>query len=185
MSPPCNTTMNIMDSTIVKTLVTGELESSSSGHVSSQSETTNGNTADSTSFSIESSSQTNITMASPCEDDKKMIDQKVDADVWSYIFLFLVIFISFYTVPADWNGTKVLWQHVWYYGWITAVSTGFGALPFFIVSNPNKFWMGVSNGTSLLIHDSLRLYSFMNYSSSCLSRIPSFLFSYLTSLPSP
>lgn len=40
-------------------------------------------------------------------------------------------------------------QHVWYYGWITALSTGLGTLPFLIVSDMNQWWLGVSNGTSL------------------------------------
>lgn len=39
-------------------------------------------------------------------------------------------------------------QHVWYYGWITALSTGLGTLPFLIVSEMNQWWLGVSNGTS-------------------------------------
>jgi ZIP family zinc transporter len=41
---------------------------------------------------------------------------------------------------------QVTCQHVWYYGWITAVATGFGAVPFVFIKEPNKFWMGVSNG---------------------------------------
>mmetsp|Transcript_5602 Transcript_5602/g.7758 ORF Transcript_5602/g.7758 Transcript_5602/m.7758 type:complete len:271 (+) Transcript_5602:42-854(+) len=40
---------------------------------------------------------------------------------------------------------KVTYQHVWYYGWITAVSTGVGVLPFFLISEPDKYWIGVSN----------------------------------------
>jgi len=37
-----------------------------------------------------------------------------------------------------------LW-HVWYFGWITALSTGLGTLPFVVVSEMNKWWLGVSN----------------------------------------
>ncbi len=36
--------------------------------------------------------------------------------------------------------------HVWYYGWITALSTGLGVLPLIFVPHLDKFWIGVSNG---------------------------------------
>ena len=31
---------------------------------------------------------------------------------------------------------------VWYYGWLTAISTGLGVIPFYFVNEPNKFWEG-------------------------------------------
>jgi ZIP family zinc transporter len=37
---------------------------------------------------------------------------------------------------------------VWYYGWITAVSTGLGVIPFFFIPEPDRFWMGVSNAVA-------------------------------------
>lgn len=46
------------------------------------------------------------------------------------------------------DGVEISLQEVWYYGWITAVSTGLGIIPFFFVHKPNKYWMGVSNGKS-------------------------------------
>lgn len=36
-------------------------------------------------------------------------------------------------------------QHVWYYGWITAVSTGFGVVPLIFTPTLNKYYIGVSN----------------------------------------
>lgn len=41
--------------------------------------------------------------------------------------------------------------HVWYYGWITALSTGLGVLPLIFVPHLDKFWIGVSNGMYLLL----------------------------------
>ena len=38
-------------------------------------------------------------------------------------------------------------QHVFYYGWLTAVSTGFGVVPLIFAPNLPSFWVGVSNGT--------------------------------------
>jgi len=75
-------------------------------------------------------------------------------DYTSYLLLGLVIFITFYTYPKDWgkspvaglpHKSSVSLQHVWFYGWFTAISTGLGVLPFYFVSQFNKFWVGVSN----------------------------------------
>mmetsp|Transcript_10552 Transcript_10552/g.16019 ORF Transcript_10552/g.16019 Transcript_10552/m.16019 type:complete len:300 (-) Transcript_10552:243-1142(-) len=67
---------------------------------------------------------------------------------WSgYLILLAVITVTIVFVPesiADSAG-KVTVGVVWYCGWITAVSTGLGVLPFFFVSNPNSYWMGISN----------------------------------------
>lgn len=38
---------------------------------------------------------------------------------------------------------------VWYCGWLTAVCTGLGVVPFYLFKTPNKFWTGLSNGTVL------------------------------------
>ena len=46
-------------------------------------------------------------------------------------------------------GTPVTAIHVWWYGWVTALSTGFGALPFLFVRVLNPKWLGASNGKML------------------------------------
>lgn len=49
--------------------------------------------------------------------------------------------------PVMTNDSELVhWGHVWYFGWITAVCTGLGALPFFFIKEPNKLWIGISNG---------------------------------------
>lgn len=75
---------------------------------------------------------------------KKKSSPASKIDFVALFLILLVILISIFTLPDDWTGVSV--QHVWYYGWITAVSTGVGVLPFFFFSEPNKFWMGISNG---------------------------------------
>lgn len=75
---------------------------------------------------------------------KKKTSPVLKTDYVALFIILLVILISIFTLPDDWKGVSV--QHVWYYGWITAVSTGVGVLPFFFFSEPNKFWMGISNG---------------------------------------
>lgn len=69
-------------------------------------------------------------------------------DYLSYILLAVVLVITLATYPEQWSNVKVGCQHVWFYGWMTCISTGGGVLPFFFVSKPGKFWIGVSNGTT-------------------------------------
>ena len=67
-------------------------------------------------------------------------------DYMGYALLAVLLVVTVVTYPRG-DRSKATWQHVWYYGWITAVSTGLGAVPFYFFQEPNKYWMGVSNGT--------------------------------------
>ena len=42
--------------------------------------------------------------------------------------------------------TSTALARVWSYGWITAVSTGLGAVPFVFVKQIRDWWLGISNG---------------------------------------
>lgn len=57
----------------------------------------------------------------------------------------LVLTVVSYLATSDEND-KITMYDIWYYGWITAIATGLGVIPFFFVSSPNKYWMGISNG---------------------------------------
>lgn len=73
--------------------------------------------------------------------------KKIEAfDCWGYFLLLVIIAITIFSQP-NWK-EKVSIHHVWYYGWITAISTGLGSIPFYFFPEPDKFWMGVSNGAS-------------------------------------
>jgi len=64
--------------------------------------------------------------------------------LWSVTILILVTYCS---CPRDLGqGGKPTVQHVWYFGWICALASGFGVLPLVCAPNMNKLWMGVSNG---------------------------------------
>ena len=75
---------------------------------------------------------------------------------WHYGIMLALVYISYATYPGSGlnisseggreggKGGMTLW-HVWYFGWITALSTGLGTLPFVVVSEMNKWWLGVSN----------------------------------------
>jgi len=68
-------------------------------------------------------------------------------DYFCYLLLFTIILITLLTYPSNNRVDDVVTiHHVWYHGWITAVATGVGVIPFIFLSEPNKFWMGISNG---------------------------------------
>jgi hypothetical protein len=41
-------------------------------------------------------------------------------------------------------------QHVFFYGWLTAVSTGLGVFPFIFLKDVDTYWVGISNGKYIL-----------------------------------
>jgi zinc transporter, ZIP family len=69
---------------------------------------------------------------------------------WVYVLLVLFAVVTFVTAPVPLHplpGVAPTIQHVFYYGWLTAMSTGLGALPFVLVPDVATFWVGISNGT--------------------------------------
>ncbi len=61
----------------------------------------------------------------------------------NYILLFIVLLVTVFCYPQSWDVVTV--RHVFYYGWLTAISTGAGVIPFFFIKQPDKYWMGISN----------------------------------------
>jgi len=53
--------------------------------------------------------------------------------------------VSIVTMPATLATKEPTVQHVWYYGWLAALSTGLGAFPLLFMSKPSDFWLGASN----------------------------------------
>jgi hypothetical protein len=65
--------------------------------------------------------------------------------VHAFVALFVVGIITYLTTPANLTAREPTPLHVWYYGWITALSTGLGAVPLLMWSKPSDFWLGASN----------------------------------------
>lgn len=68
---------------------------------------------------------------------------------WVYILLVAFASITYLTIPNPLHpvhGQEPSIQHVFYYGWLTAMSTGVGALPFLLFPDVASFWVGISNG---------------------------------------
>jgi hypothetical protein len=68
---------------------------------------------------------------------------------WVYVLLVLFALLTILTIPKPFHptiqdGPSV--RHVFYYGWLTAMSTGLGALPFLLYPDVATYWVGISNG---------------------------------------
>lgn len=58
----------------------------------------------------------------------------------------LLVILSVVTCPENLQPIgKPTVQHVFYYGWISAISTGLGVLPLVFAPDLDTFWIGVSN----------------------------------------
>lgn len=72
----------------------------------------------------------------------------------SVICMAVVVLITIITYPSPLQPVgKPSLLHVWYYGWITAVSTGLGVLPLVFMPNLNSYWVGISNGEKMELCD--------------------------------
>jgi len=61
----------------------------------------------------------------------------------------LIVVISYCTFPENLQPVgKPNVSHVWYFGWISALSTGLGVLPLVISPNLNSYWIGVTNAVA-------------------------------------
>lgn len=61
--------------------------------------------------------------------------------------LVLIVLITLFTYPDTLQpvGRPTL-NHVWYFGWISALSTGLGVLPLIFSPTLDSWWIGVTNG---------------------------------------
>lgn len=73
----------------------------------------------------------------------------VSTPAWAIFALGGLVLLSYLTLPVPFQpvGDPTL-LHVWYYGWITAMSTGLGVLPLVLVPDFDKFWVGISNAVA-------------------------------------
>ncbi|CAH0487981.1 unnamed protein product [Peronospora farinosa] len=102
---------------------------------------------------------------------------------FAYALALTMIFITFYSFPMHHHfhgrGGKNA-RYVWWCGWLTAVATGLGALPFYWIQNIDKFWLGICNGlaagmmiaaTGCLFHEGLYVSHATNYGVSVTYRL--------------
>ena len=64
---------------------------------------------------------------------------------WAALVVLVLLTIFLMPYPLHAEGEPSI-QHVFYYGWLTAVSTGFGIVPLIFAPNLDSYWVGISNG---------------------------------------
>jgi hypothetical protein len=66
---------------------------------------------------------------------------------WVYIVLIAFVILTIVACPRPFipHGKPSI-QHVFFYGWLTAVSTGLGVFPFIFLKDVATYWVGISNG---------------------------------------
>jgi hypothetical protein len=66
---------------------------------------------------------------------------------WVYFVLIAFVIVTIVACPRPFvpHGTPSI-QHVFFYGWLTAVSTGLGVFPFIFLKGVDTYWVGISNG---------------------------------------
>ncbi|KAI9918857.1 hypothetical protein PsorP6_011794 [Peronosclerospora sorghi] len=101
----------------------------------------------------------------------------------SYGLAVMMLLITIYSFPlhhyARSHGGKDA-RYVWWCGWLTAVATGFGALPFYWIRDMDKYFLGICNGlaagmmiaaTGCLLHEAWYLPQATDYTVSVTYRI--------------
>lgn len=78
--------------------------------------------------------------------DKQRIKQEF-TPFWVIALLLVFVAVTIVTIPHPFqpHGEPTM-NHVFYYGWLTALSTGLGVLPFICLPDVPTFWVGISNG---------------------------------------
>ncbi|KAJ0412179.1 hypothetical protein ATCC90586_005792 [Pythium insidiosum] len=77
-------------------------------------------------------------------EDAEPIEMSDTSKRYGYALAALMVLITLYSIPSASGGKSV--QYVWWCGWLTAVATGLGALPFYWIHDVDKFWLGICNG---------------------------------------
>lgn len=88
-------------------------------------------------------------MAGKQSNDAKKARKRHPTPPWVFAALTVIAIVSYLGMPVPLqphHGETPSIQHVFYYGWLTAVSTGLGALPLALAPNLSSYWVGISNG---------------------------------------
>lgn len=83
------------------------------------------------------------------DEDEKIKAESKYSEIRSYIVIAILAIITYATYPGNitWGNDALepTVHTVFYYGWISAISTGFGVLPLCFVREMKDYWIGVSN----------------------------------------
>ena len=80
------------------------------------------------------------------EQDIVKDDEVAKTPIITIVSMILIAAISVLTLPETLQPVgKPTVNHVWYFGWISALSTGLGVLPLIFSPDFNTYWVGVTN----------------------------------------
>ena len=83
-----------------------------------------------------------------CEDEEDIEVESKSSEYRSYVIIIILAIITYVAYPGvtfGKNGHEPTIHTVFYYGWVSCISTGFGVLPLCFVSEMKEYWIGVSN----------------------------------------
>ena len=67
---------------------------------------------------------------------------------WTWAGYLLLVVITKYTMPTELRTSNPTVQHVWFYGWVTALSTGAGAAPLILAHDMGKAMLAFGNAVA-------------------------------------
>ena len=115
--------------------------------ISNATTQTNGSTSNS------NSNKNSVTSAAAAATDPDLDLDPADivkTPTLTIVSFILIAAISVFTYPDTLQPVgKPTVNHVWYFGWISALSTGLGVLPLVFSPDFNTFWVGVTNGKNI------------------------------------
>ncbi|CAM9290042.1 unnamed protein product [Pylaiella littoralis] len=86
-----------------------------------------------------------------CPDDRRNQPQQKPSphdhptSVWTWAGFVLLVLVTKYTFPEQLRTSNPTLQHVWFYGWVTALSTGLGAAPLILAHDLGKAVLAYGN----------------------------------------
>lgn len=93
---------------------------------------------------VDKNSSSNEAQVQKQETDKD--DTVIRTPKRAIFFSLILLLISYFTFPDTLQPVgKPTIQHVWYFGWISAISTGLGVLPLVFAPEFDSFYVGIAN----------------------------------------
>ncbi len=114
-------------------------------NTTSNSDNQNGHEQQSSSCPIKPNNE-NVS-PTPTSPSKEKATTKPTTPTITKVAMMFIAFITIMTYPETLQPVgKPTLNHVWYFGWISALSTGLGVLPLVFSPKFDTYWVGVTNG---------------------------------------
>ena len=85
--------------------------------------------------------------STPAANDDENDDRPVRTPKRAIFGSLILLLITYFTLPDTLQPVgKPTIQHVWYFGWISAISTGLGVIPLIFAPDFDTYYVGISNG---------------------------------------